>query len=67
MNAVAIVRAGLGLSLEPPAFSAEGVRRATSQLLNERGFGDRSRQVANEIGAMPTPDAVVQVLERLIR
>jgi len=66
INAAAIVRAGLGLSLEPPGFSSEAVRRGTSQLLNERGFGDRSRQVATEISAMPMPDEVVQVLERLI-
>jgi MGT family glycosyltransferase len=66
-NAAAIVRAGIGLSLEPPAFSSEAVRRGTSQLLNERGFVDRSRQVATEINAMPMPDEVVPVLERLIR
>ena len=67
INSAAIERAGIGLALEPPDFTAEAVRRCTVELLNEASFADRTRTVAAEISSMPRPEEVVPVLERLTR
>jgi UDP:flavonoid glycosyltransferase YjiC (YdhE family) len=65
LNAAAIARAGAGLTIGPGEVDAARVAVATRRLLEEDGFRAQAQMVADEIAAMPSPEAVVDVLETL--
>jgi MGT family glycosyltransferase len=65
-NAAATARAGAALVLDTTRLTADSVAAAVQQLLDTPAFTDRARAVAGEIAAMPGPDAVVEVIERLL-
>lgn len=65
LNAAAVTRAGAGLAIGPADVDAAGVADAVRRLLDEGDFRAHARNVADEIDAMPSPEAVVAVLEAL--
>jgi UDP:flavonoid glycosyltransferase YjiC (YdhE family) len=65
LNAAAVARAGAGLAIRPEEVQAAGVGDAIRRLLDDSGFRGQARRVADEIGSMPSPEAVVTVLETL--
>ncbi len=65
LNAAACQRSGVGLSLESAAATGPAIRDAVERLLAEPAFRDRAAVVAAEMAAMPSPDDVVLILERL--
>jgi UDP:flavonoid glycosyltransferase YjiC (YdhE family) len=66
LNAAAVARAGAGLAIPPEEVDAASVGDATRRLLDDDSFGVQARRLADEIEAMPSPEAVVTVLETLI-
>jgi len=65
LNAAAVARAGAGLAIRPDEVDAASVGDATRRLLDEDEFRVQARRVADEIASMPSPEAVVSVLETL--
>lgn len=65
LNAAAVARAGAGLAISPEEADAAGVGDAIRRLLDDSGFRVQARRVADEIASMPSPEAVVTVLEAL--
>ena len=65
LNADAVARAGAGLAIAPEQVDAAGVGDAIRRLLDDSRFRVQARRVADEIASMPSPDAVVTVLETL--
>lgn len=65
LNAAAVARAGAGLTISPEEADAAGVGDAIRRLLDDSGFRVQARRVADEIASMPSPEAVVTVLEAL--
>ena len=61
----AVVDVGLGLRLLPDELSAAAVRDATLALIEDPRFGAVARSQRAAIDAMPSPDAVVPILEAL--
>lgn len=66
LNATAVAASGAGLALLPDDTTGEAVDAAVSRLLAEPAFRDAAATVARTIAAMPTPDDVAAVLERLV-
>jgi MGT family glycosyltransferase len=66
MNAARIVETGLGLRLLPSELSATTVRDSVRRLIGEGTFTQSARAQQAAIGQMPTPDAVVRVLARMV-
>jgi UDP:flavonoid glycosyltransferase YjiC (YdhE family) len=66
MNAARIVETGLGLRLLPSDLSATNVRDSVRRLIGEGAFTQSARAQQAAIGGMPTPDAVVGVLETMV-
>ncbi len=64
-NAAALVAAGVGRALLPGEVTAESVRTALLALLDDPGYRDRAAVIAEEIEAMPGPEAGVRLVERL--
>jgi UDP:flavonoid glycosyltransferase YjiC (YdhE family) len=65
LNAAAVARGGAALAIAPKEVTAVSVEDATRRLLSDDSFRVKARQVANEIASMPSPEAVVTVLEAL--
>lgn len=65
-NAEACVTAGVARRLLPAEVTADAVRNATLALLQRPDYRQRSRDVAEEIAAMPHPAERVSLLERLV-
>ncbi len=65
VNAGAVVKAGVGLALEPESVNVESVREGVFRLLDENAFLERSQMVAEEIAVMPPPEQLVPVIEQL--
>ena len=65
-NAAAVARAGAGLVIQPAEFNRETVEAKARDLLNG-SCRPGAKRVAEELAAMPGPDAVIPVLERLAR
>jgi UDP:flavonoid glycosyltransferase YjiC (YdhE family) len=65
LNAAACQRSGVGLSLESAAATGPAIGEAVKRLLVEPGFRERAVAAAAEMAAMPSPDDVVPILERL--
>lgn len=65
-NAELCVAAGVARSQLPADATAQAVRTDVLALLHDAGHRRRSRQVAEEIAAMPHPSQRVGLLERLV-
>jgi UDP:flavonoid glycosyltransferase YjiC (YdhE family) len=66
INAGQGAAAGAALALGPAEASAGAIADALGRLLREESFAAAARRVAAEIEAMPGPDEVAGVLERLV-
>lgn len=64
-NAEACVRSGAGLALLPAEVEAPRVAEGLRRLVKEDSFRVAAGRIAEEIKAMPTPEAGVALLERL--
>lgn len=64
-NADRCVAAGAGRRLLPAELGTGAVRAEMRALLGDPGYGRAAGAIAEEIGAMPSPDEVAAVLERL--
>jgi UDP:flavonoid glycosyltransferase YjiC (YdhE family) len=65
LNAAAVARAGAGLAIRPEEVNTAGVGHAMGRLLEHESFRVQARRLADEIASMPSPEAVVTVLEAL--
>lgn len=65
LNAEAVATSGAGLSLAPDATSGDTIRDAVATLLRDSSYRDAAQRVAASIEAMPPPDDVAEVLEKL--
>lgn len=65
INAAQGAASGAAITLLPDEVSAEAVGHALGRLLGEASFGAAARRLAAEIAAMPGPDEVAGMLERL--
>jgi UDP:flavonoid glycosyltransferase YjiC (YdhE family) len=65
LNAAAVATSGAGLSITPDAASAHAIRDAVSTVLRDGSYRDAAQRIAVSIEAMPSPDEVAGVLERL--
>lgn len=65
LNAAAVARVGAGLAIAPERVDTASVGDAIRRLLDVSSFRGQARRVADEIASMPSPDAVVTVLQTL--
>ena len=65
LNAAAVARAGAGIAIPPQEVTPARVGAAVQRLLTDDAFRVHARRLADEIESMPSPDAVVTVLETL--
>ena len=63
LNAAAGARAGAGITIAPDRLEVGAVRSAAEQLLSEPRFRAAAGRLAEELQAMPAPEAVVQSIE----
>lgn len=56
---------GAGIALDPDRSGARSVTDAVRRVLVEDGFTQAALELADQVRAMPGPDEVVTVLERL--
>jgi UDP:flavonoid glycosyltransferase YjiC (YdhE family) len=66
-NADACVAAGVGRRLLPGKVSPASVGREVQALLDQPAYRENARRIAEEIEAMPGPEAGVRLLEQLAR
>jgi UDP:flavonoid glycosyltransferase YjiC (YdhE family) len=64
-NARLCEAAGAAVSISLPDVTAEGVREKTRRILDDSSLASGAKRLRDEIVAMPRPDEVVSVLERL--
>ena len=55
---------GVGIAIAPDQLSVARVRGALERVLTDASFRTAAQGTQAEISAMPTPDAVVEALER---
>ena len=67
INAAAVAGAGAGIAILPADVDSPGVAAAIRRLLDDPTFRHNASSIADEIGAMPSPQEVVTVLETLLR
>ena len=67
INAAAVAGAGAGIAILPADVDSPGVAVAIRRLLDDPTFRHNASSIADEIGAMPSPQEVVTVLETLLR
>ena len=65
-NGSGVARAGAGITLPPARLTPESVADAVRALLDDPSYRAGAGRVRDEIGAMPSPDEVVTVLEGLV-
>jgi UDP:flavonoid glycosyltransferase YjiC (YdhE family) len=65
LNATAVATAGAGLSLVPGDATPEAIRGSVQRLLEDGSFRQAAGRIGTSIAAMPSPDDVVTVLEKL--
>ena len=65
INAAALQRSGAGLALSGPDQHGEAIRHNLERLLDEPGYRSNAARLAREISAMPSADAVAEVLEQM--
>lgn len=66
-NGEAVVRAGVGLRLQPHEVSAEAIAGCVRRLLVETRFREQAAKAERQIDAMPSVDEAVKLIERLAR
>jgi MGT family glycosyltransferase len=64
-NAQRVVEAGVGLRLAPRHCTPDRVRAAVTRLLEEPGFRENARQIANRLAQAPGPSGAAELLEGL--
>jgi MGT family glycosyltransferase len=67
VNAARCAAAGAGIELRPDAVSADAIGAAVRRVLAAEEYRARAGHLADEISAMPGPDAVIGRLEALAR
>jgi UDP:flavonoid glycosyltransferase YjiC (YdhE family) len=67
LNAAAAASAGVGIALTPSEATASAIRDAVDRLLAEPLYRDAAARVGRSIAAMPAPDHVAALIERLPR
>jgi UDP:flavonoid glycosyltransferase YjiC (YdhE family) len=67
LNAARVVEVGLGLRLLPDELNGAAVRDATLALIEDPRFVGVARSQRAAIDAMPPPEAVVPILDALVR
>ncbi len=65
INAAALQRSGAGLALSGPDQHADAIGHSLERLLEEPEYRSNAARLAREIAAMPSADAVAEVLEQL--
>ncbi len=65
LDAAAVAASGAGLSITPDAASGDAIRDTVATVLGDESYRDAGRRVAASIEAMPLPDDVAAVLEKL--
>jgi UDP:flavonoid glycosyltransferase YjiC (YdhE family) len=58
VNAEMLARAEVASMLLPPDVTAEAVRQAVRQVIDDPGYRTRAQRIATEMAAMPSPDEV---------
>ena len=58
---------GTSLSLDRNELTPEAVRNATWTVLRKSDFRTKAKALAEEIAAMPGPDASVELIEQAVR
>jgi UDP:flavonoid glycosyltransferase YjiC (YdhE family) len=66
VNAAACERIGAGLALAPPAVTADAVAGALRRVLDDPTLRAGAAIAAATIASMPSPDEVVETIERLL-
>jgi UDP:flavonoid glycosyltransferase YjiC (YdhE family) len=66
LNAAAAARSGAGITLEPGEATGHAIADAVDRLLAEEAYRRHAQRLGSEIAAMPSPDDVAGVLERLV-
>ena len=66
LNAAAASHAGVGLSLAPSAAHESSIRQAALRLLDDGSYRKAATKVGASITAMPPPEEVAAVIERLV-
>jgi len=65
LNAVRCVQLGLGRMLDPVAATPDSVAAAVSEILADPGYRQAAERLRDEFAALPGPDSIVGLLERL--
>jgi UDP:flavonoid glycosyltransferase YjiC (YdhE family) len=65
LNAARCVQLGLGQTLDPVAATPDSVAAAVSEVLAEPGYRQAAESMRAEFAALPGPDSIVRLLERL--
>jgi len=65
LNAARCVQLGLGRTLDPVAATPDSVAAAVSEVLAEPGYRQAAESMRAEFAALPGPDSIVRLLERL--
>jgi UDP:flavonoid glycosyltransferase YjiC (YdhE family) len=60
-----VLRAGIGLRLEPGDVNPQSVRESVLALLEETSYKVRAYRLQGEIEEMPGPDEAVQLIEEV--
>jgi MGT family glycosyltransferase len=65
VNAERCAEVGVGLMIGPEQRSPDAIRAAVREVLTHHAYREQARQVQQAIRALPTPEDIVPVLERL--
>lgn len=66
LNAERVVALGLGRVVEREERTPEGIRMAVRAVLRDPGYGERVRQLRDQVTTLPGPEHGVTLLERLV-
>jgi UDP:flavonoid glycosyltransferase YjiC (YdhE family) len=67
LNGAAVGSSGAGISLIPNAATASAIHDAIRALLDRASYRETAVRLGRSIAAMPPPDEVAAVIERLAR
>ena len=65
-NADRCLAAGVARMLAPEGLDAEAVKTAVEVIVSGPDYGRRAREVADEVAAMPGPDAALDRIETIV-
>jgi MGT family glycosyltransferase len=64
-NAARCTALGLGVTVEASALGVDGIRAAVREVLADSAYRERAQRMQRDMHALPGPDEVVALLERL--